>query len=184
MKTFGKYRVEEVIGRGAMGVVYRAVDPFRDQPVALKVPNRDAVEARFGSAFFEGLFYNETRAAGRLRHPNIVQLVDAGIDGRDYYIVMEYVSEAQTLEAYCSGERLLSPERIAEIAFRCAEALDYAHRKGVVHRDIKPSNVLMDRHGVVRLSDFGIAQLSATPEDDTTPLVPAGSPLYMSPGTG
>lgn len=164
-----------------MGVVYLAEDPVAKEAVAIKVPSREAAEALYGAAAYQGMFYNETRAVSGLRHPHIVQLRDAGFAGDDYYIVMQYVEEANTLEQFASGERLLSPARIAQLGLRCAEALDYAHCKGVIHRDIKPSNILLTREGAPMIVDFGIAQLAGSPADDTAPLMPVGSPLYMSP---
>ena len=181
MEHFGRYRILGTIGRGGMGTVYLAEDPFREDWVALKVPDRRVVEARYGAAAYHALFYNEMRAARHLRHPHIARLLDAGLAQDDYYIVMEYIEEAETLERFSGGRGLLSPVRVAELGFRCAEALDYAHRKGVVHRDLKPSNILLARDGTPRIVDFGIAQLAGNPGDDTVPLGPAGSPIYMSP---
>ena len=141
MNTLGRYRVVEEIGRGSMGTVSRGYDPFLDRDVALKVARRDVLPATRGSGDYERLFFNEMRTAGMLKHPNIVRIYDAGVEEEDYYIAMEFVSGAVTLADHCRPDNLLGLETVAEVIFKCAEALDYAHRKGVIHRDIKPANI-------------------------------------------
>ena len=179
--ALGRYRIETEIGRGAMGIVYRAHDPFLDLPVALKVTHSDTNLPQREQKLFESLFFNETHAASLLNHPGIVQVFDAGIEDDDFYIAMEYVPGAQTLEKFCQPEDLLPVDKVADIIFKCAEALDYAHRKGIIHRDIKPGNILIAEDGRVKIGDFSVALLVDPRIVDTQVMVPVGSPMYMSP---
>ena len=181
MSTLGKYKLIREVGRGAMGTVYLGRDAFLERAVAIKVAHFDAAAEGGRDELFKALFFNETRTAGLLHHPNIVQIYDAGIEDENYYIVMEYVSGEESLEAYCARERLLPLARIAEIVFKCAEALDHSHRKGVIHRDIKPGNILIDETGAVKVADFSVALLTDPGFVDTQWMGPVGSPLYMSP---
>ncbi len=182
-ESFGKYRVLRELGRGSIGTVYQAHDAFGGRDVAVKVARREAEgsDADEAEKLFRSLFFNETRAAGMLRHPNIVRLYDAGNDDGNWYIVMEYVPGALTLDAWARRDGPPTPLAVAEIALKCAEALEYAHRKGVIHRDIKPGNVLVGERGTVKLADFSIAILLDSATADTQLMVRAGSPLYMSP---
>ncbi|WP_241696151.1 serine/threonine-protein kinase [Solimonas terrae] len=176
----GKYELREEIGRGACGVVYKGFDPFVQREVALKFSLHDP-EFRH-DALHERAFFAEARAAGMLQHPHIVALHDAGVEGEISYIVMEYV-DGETLQPLCraGGERA-SLAQVLEIILKCAEALEFAHGKGVLHRDIKPSNIMLTRNGVPKLMDFSIAEIStagrATSQAGQSVL---GSPLYMSP---
>jgi serine/threonine protein kinase len=179
--ALGRYRIEKEIGRGAMGTVYRAYDPFLDQPIALKVSRWDESLPQRDQKLYESLFFNETHAASLLNHPGIVQVFDAGVEGESFYIAMEYVAGARTLEGFCRPENLLPMDKVADIIFRCAEALDYAHRKGVIHRDIKPGNILLSEGGDVKIADFSVALLVDPRIVDTQVMVPVGSPMYMSP---
>ena len=177
----GKYRVTKEIGRGAMGVVYLGYDPFLDRDVALKLARhadfRDAEQQRL----YRNLFFNEMRTAGMLRHPNIIEVFDAGNEDDQYYIAMEYVSGATTLEEHCQVDHLLPVQRAAEMVFKCAQALDYAHRNGVIHRDIKPSNVMLGEDGQIKVADFSVALLTDPLIRETQLMDPVGSPFYMSP---
>jgi hypothetical protein len=174
----GKYELLEEVGHGAVGVVYRARDNLSGQEVAVKVfaPTSPAQQD-----IYERLFFNEVRANGLLRHPNIVPVLDAGQEGNRYYVVMEYVPGVHTLEPFCQSRRLLPIKRVLEIVIDCAEALHYAHGKGVIHRDIKPANVLINDGYGARLSDFGIAVLGEGQLAETATFASAGSPLYMAP---
>jgi serine/threonine protein kinase len=125
------------------------------------------------------MFFNEAHTAGVLDHPNITRILDAGEENDEPYLVMEYVDGGTTLESYCKAERLLAVADVAKVVFKCAKALDYAHRRGVIHRDIKPSNLMLTDDGSVKIGDFGVAQL---PMDESTHVMGImGSPLYMSP---
>lgn len=179
--ALGRYRIEKEIGRGTMGTVYRAFDPFLDQPIALKVSRWDESLPERDQKLYESLFFNETHAASLLNHPGIVQVFDAGVEGESFYIAMEYVAGARTLEQFCRPENLLPMDKVADIIFKCAEALDYAHRKGVIHRDIKPGNILLSEGGDVKIADFSVALLVDPRIVDTQVMVPVGSPMYMSP---
>src|SRR5262245_21398736 len=176
----GKYEVQKLLGKGATGSVYLATDAFAGREVAIKVLDAmptDPEEARRQLKFFQ----NEASLAGKLRHPHIVSIFDAGVekmDGRDLrYLVMEVV-EGTSLQPHCDPSDLLPVARAAQIAFKCCKALEYAIAAGVVHRDIKPANIMLCRDYDIKVSDFGAAQLARS---DTTQVAGVGSPFYMSP---
>ncbi|MGE0874037.1 MAG: protein kinase [Burkholderiales bacterium] len=180
LERIGKYELRELLGRGATGSVYLAQDPFAQREVAVKVldmPPADPEEARRQLRFFQ----NEASLAGKLRHPHIISIFDAGVEhveGKDLrYLVMELV-EGTSLEPHCQPGNLLDVPRIAQIAYKCCKALEYANSVGVVHRDIKPANILLRPDFDIRLSDFGAAQLARA---DVTQVTGVGSPAYMSP---
>jgi len=181
LEHVGKYEIKRLLGKGATGSVYLAADPFGQREVALKVMDslpRDAEEARRQLRFFQ----NEASLAGKLRHPHIVSILDAGVDdvsGADplRYLVMEVV-EGAALSKYCEPGALLDPERVVEIVYKCCKALEFANQLGVVHRDIKPANILVRTDLDIKLSDFGAAQLARA---DVTQVAGVGSPAYMSP---
>ncbi|MGD9602726.1 MAG: protein kinase [Gammaproteobacteria bacterium] len=177
----GKYEVVREIGRGSMGVVYEAYDPYIDRQVALKVAMADALKDRESGERFRKMFFNEAHTAGMLRHPNILDIFDAGVDEDKCYIVMELIENGDTLRSYCRSDNLLPVNQVAEIIFRCAKALDYAHRQGVIHRDVKPSNILLTLEMDVKIADFSIAHINRTDMSQTMPMGFVGSPRYMSP---
>jgi serine/threonine-protein kinase len=178
----GKYLIRDELGRGAGGVVYRSYDPFVRRDVAIKIARHQGgagapEESEEGHAFFA-----EARAAGMLQHPNIVSLHDAGLEGELFYLVMEYVDGA-TLLAHCQPDGARLPvERVLEIVFKCANALDYSHARGILHRDVKPSNIMLTTAGVPKLMDFSIAEINTdTASGFALSQSLLGSPLYMSP---
>lgn len=175
-RKIGKYDVIDVLGRGAMGVVYRAHDPYVDRPVAIKL-------ATHADADNEGvarrLFINEARSAGRLDHPHVLKVYEAGEDAGQPYMVMEYIAGGDTLRNYCRVDTLLPIPTVIRIIRQTADALDYAHRHGVLHRDIKPANIMLTQDGNAKLGDFGIARRMGA--DQTQIVGWFGSPLYMSP---
>jgi serine/threonine protein kinase len=177
-RKIGKYELRDIIGRGSMGTVYLAYDSFAQKNVAVKVADAKASDDA-DAELFRKMFFNEAHAAGLLKHPNIVEVYDAIFDDNNYYLVMEYIQGKQTLREYCNTDKLLSVDRILEIVFKCATALDYAHRKGVVHRDIKPSNILLSEKGDIKIVDFGIAHVVNAETTQITGV--AGTPRYMSP---
>jgi len=174
-RTLGRFALEAELGRGAMGTVWRAVDPLIGRPVAIKVVD--------GSHFAlepeaRELFLREARAAGRLSHPNIVTIYDAGFDGEDAYLVMELIN-GRTLRELIAGGDPLPAFTIADLGAQIADALDYAHAHGVVHRDIKPANIMLTAAGLAKITDFGVARLEDTARTRTG--LVRGSPRYMSP---
>ena len=179
-EKLGKYEVREEISRGSMGAVYLGYDPYIDCRVAIKVANTQALNDPKTGPRHRKMFFNEAHAAGMLNHPNIINIYDVGIDDDDWFIVMEYVEGGHTLKPYCRPDNLLPVDKVVEIIFDCAKALDYAHRQGVVHRDIKPSNILFTPDQDIKIGDFSIAQIQ-TEEDTAEPGDMLGSPRYMSP---
>jgi len=172
----GKYDVIDVLGRGAMGVVYRGHDPYVDRPVAIKLAtNADADN----EGVARRLFINEARSAGRLDHQNVLKVYEAGEDNGQPYMVMEFIDGGDTLRNYCRKESLLPVPTVIRVIRQAADALDYAHRNGVLHRDIKPANIMLTKEGVAKLGDFGIARRMGA--DQTQIVGWFGSPLYMSP---
>lgn len=172
----GRYEILEVIGQGAMGVVYKALDPLIERTVAIKtVP---IAWLKKESNEFEARFLREAQSAGRLSHPNIVTIYDVGETDDLAYIAMEYLSGTTLREIMDKGPIPL--DLVTATALQIAEALAYAHEHGVVHRDIKPSNIVITLpHGQVKLTDFGIAHLVNS--EKTHAGLMLGSPRYMSP---
>ncbi len=181
LSRLGKYEVLREIARGSMGIVYLGHDMYIDRPVAIKVAHSDQLDDEESGERYRKMFFNEAHTAGRLTHPNVISIYDAGVEGEICYIVMEYVEGGQTLKPFCRSDNLLPLDRVVEIGFKCARALDYAHRQGVIHRDIKPTNILVRQDLDVKLADFSIAQLSKMDTTETLPLGLVGSPRYMSP---
>jgi len=173
----GRYVIQSEIGRGAMGVVYKAMDSVLERVVAVKTVNM-ALE-RDHADKYEARFYQEARAAGGLNHPNIVTVYDAGKAGDVVYMAMEYI-EGVELRTLIGEGRQLAVAQALSIAAQVAEGLAYAHERGVVHRDIKPANIMVVANGPVKITDFGIARMRAS-ADLTQTGVMLGSPKYMSP---
>ncbi|MEQ8289408.1 MAG: serine/threonine-protein kinase [Gammaproteobacteria bacterium] len=180
-EQLGKYQILEALGRGSMGEVYRGYDPFLDTHVAVKVAIADHLREGESGERYRKMFFNEAHTAGTLKHPNIVEILDAGADEEHCYIIMELVEGADTLKTYCNADNLLPLEQVIEIIFKCAKALDYAHRSGVIHRDIKPTNILITKDLDVKIADFSIAHLVNADTTNTMPMGFVGSPRYMSP---
>jgi tRNA A-37 threonylcarbamoyl transferase component Bud32 len=176
-RRVGKYEILRELGRGATSVVYKAYDPFQDREVALKVVYPEALGDTEHGRRYRKLFVAEASLAGRLSHPHIAAIYDAVAEEAASYIVMEYV-DGSTLERYAQVDSLLPLPRVLEIIYKCARALDYAAREGVIHRDIKPANILLSGETDIKISDFGAALNTAS---DTTQISGIGSPAYMSP---
>ncbi len=178
-KRFGRYEIIGELGRGAMGVVYKARDPQIDRIVALKtVPLRG--HEPDAETEYRMRFLNEAKAAGRLHHPGIVAVFDVGEEpeNRDPYIVLEYVA-GEALNRKLAREKKLPLTQALQFAAEIAEALDYAHAQGVIHRDIKPGNILITQDGHPKIADFGIAKLNLA--HFTLPGKVLGTPAYMAP---
>jgi serine/threonine protein kinase len=177
-ERIGKYYVVHEVGRGSTGTVYLSHDPFYGRDVAIKLYHStpaDDAESRNARRMFMG----EAHMIGKLQHPNIVPIYDAGEEDGRRYIVTEHIHAARTLSIYCRPGGLLPIDQVLQIIYKCAKALHYAHSRGVVHRDIKPSNILLTQEGDVRLVDFGIALVSDSEISRLEGV--AGSPAYMSP---
>ena len=174
--NYGRYHIQGELGSGAMGLVYRAHDPQIDRLVALKVLRQDRVT----SEEFVYRFLKEAKAIGRLSHPNIVTVYDAGQDHETIYIAMEFL-EGKPLNEVIQ-ERRLSVQEVVNIGVHVAEALDYAHSQGIVHRDIKPSNIFVTSFKRPIITDFGIARIDdpSSPHQTQAGTI-LGTPLYMSP---
>jgi serine/threonine-protein kinase len=177
MSTIGRYEILGELGKGAMGVVYRAIDPMLGRPVAIKtvIMSDDPQEM----AEYEARFYQEAKAAGGLNHPNIVTIHDIGKSGNLAYMAMELL-EGPELRAVMKPGVPLAPARAIEIAAQVAEGLAYAHQHGVVHRDVKPANIMILHNDVAKITDFGIARMRQSEVRTQTGVV-LGSPRYMSP---
>jgi len=174
--NYGRYEIIQELGKGAMGVVYQALDPQINRTIALKVLREDRVT----SEDFVQRFLKEAMAIGRLSHPNIVTIYDVGRDHGTVYLAMEFLEGRPFNDII--REQTLNPEQIAALAIQLAESLDYAHKKGIVHRDIKPSNIMMTPDGKVKLTDFGIARIEdASMHQQTRAGEILGTPVYMSP---
>jgi predicted Ser/Thr protein kinase len=179
-RTIGRYEILEEVGRGAMGVVYKARDPRIGRVVALKTIAFSFPLGPGEEDEFLQRFYHEAQIAGRLNHPNIVTIYDVGErqTAGDAYIAMEYVTGTNLHDLLAGGGRLPLAQ-VADVVSQLAQALDYAHESGVVHRDIKPANILLTEGGQAKILDFGIARLAAG--GLTRPGKFFGTPNYMSP---
>ncbi|MFN3750124.1 MAG: protein kinase domain-containing protein [Thiobacillus sp.] len=172
----GRYEVVATLGQGAMGTVYKAVDPVIERTVAIKTINLNLSKQEL--AGFEERFYREAKSAGRLNHPNIITIYDVGETDGIAYIAMEYL-EGESLRDMLDSGVVLPAEIIAELVSRIAAALDYAHRHHIVHRDIKPANIMVTASRDVKIMDFGIAQIPTASRTQLGTVL--GSPKYMAP---
>lgn len=179
LTTLGRYGIERELGRGAMGVVYLARDPKINRQLAIKAI---ALAAEFGEMEVAGArdrFFREAEMAGRLNHPNIVVIYDAGEDKGLAYIVMEYLRGGH-LSNHTNSARLLPTATVLDILARVADALHFGHRQNVIHRDIKPANIMYDADtNALKITDFGIARL--TDGGHTKTGIVLGTPSFMSP---
>lgn len=174
LKKLGKYDLIEIVGRGAMGEVYKAQDPLIGRLVALKT----ITSGLAGRPDLLERFQLEARSAGTMQHPNIVTVFELGQEGQTPFIAMEFL-EGESLENLIERRPALTvPHKLSHIVPVC-RALDYAHKRGIVHRDIKPANVMITKDGRVKVVDFGIARLMDSPTTQTSGLI--GTICYMSP---
>jgi serine/threonine protein kinase len=179
MDRIGRYKIVRELGRGAMGVVYHAIDPNIGRPVAIKTINLGAVLKPDEQERMRERLFREARSAGILSHPGIVTIYDVEQQGELAYIAMEYV-DGPTLDHLLSQSQALAPERMFSILAQTAVALDYAHGKGIVHRDVKPANIMIAGDGTAKIADFGIAKITASEQFTMTGSI-VGTPHYMSP---
>jgi predicted Ser/Thr protein kinase len=174
--TLGQYEILEVLGRGGMGVVYKAQQASLGRAVAIKVLPKTFCS----DGMFIQRFGREARAAAAVRHPNIIEVYDIGQDGGRHYIAMEFI-EGETLGELLKREGQLPPERALAMLKDVASALAEAHEYGVLHRDIKPANILIDLKGRVKVADFGLAKQAGVDVTVTVTGASLGTPLYMPP---
>src|SRR3970040_2100293 len=171
----GRYRILDELGRGAMGVVYRAEDPSLDRVVALKTISLGDADERKS---YEKRFMLEAKAAGKLTHPNIVTIFDYGEEEDIAYMAMELLGGQDLRSRIREGE--IPALEAVEIALQVADGLGFAHEFGVVHRDVKPGNIMLLERGAVKIMDFGIARMRFAEHQTSTGMV-LGTPRYMSP---
>ncbi len=177
-EKLGRYKILGVLGQGAMGIVYKAIDERIERIVAIKILQTDANIPEEKLAEFRERFLHEAQYAGKLNHPSIVTVFDAEeIDGVSY-IAMEYV-DGKTMEYLIENDPDLKVSRMIEIMIEICDGLSYAHKNGIVHRDIKPSNVIITTDGHAKIMDFGIAKVSSSSHTVVGTIL--GTPGYMSP---
>ena len=179
MTQIGRYEIQKELGRGAMGVVYAAVDPVIGRQVAIKTIRLGALDVAANRAELTQRLHREARAAGILSHPGIITVFDVGEQGEDAYIVMEFIDGKTVEEILDAGIQQHSGTSMS-ILQKAASALDYAHTKGIIHRDIKPSNLMVCPDGSVKVADFGVAKLAVSTALTQSGFV-LGTPSYMSP---
>lgn len=177
MDRLGKFQLRKILGKGASGTVFLALDTFTGKDVALKVLDPEVVNSPGFDRTNTAQFMNEASLAGKLQHPHIASILEASVTEKSGYIAIEYVPGGD-LSQYTTPGKQLPQEQAIQIAFKCCGALDYAFRQGIVHRDIKPANILVVSGTNIKVADFGAAFLSKGPAEQIAAI---GSPLYMSP---
>ena len=177
-QRLGKYQVTDVLGRGAMGIVYRAQDPDIQRAVAIKTIRRELVEDDERAGTVMARFKNEARAAGRLSHPGIVAVYDYGEAEDVAFIAMEFV-EGNSLRTYFGRDTHFEERDVVSLMAQLLDALQHAHEQGVWHRDVKPANIIIMNSGKLKVADFGIARIDSSPLTQAGAVM--GSPGYMAP---
>jgi len=175
--TLGRYKIVSEIGQGAMGVVYKAVDPIIDRTVAIKTINLNLSRQELEE--YEARFQQEIKAAGRLNHPNIVTIYDVGKTDQVAYMAMEFLEGKELKDMIATGQ-IPPADAMVDIIAQVADGLSFAHSQDIVHRDVKPSNIMVMKGGIAKITDFGIARLPNSAVKTMTGLI-LGSPRYMSP---
>jgi serine/threonine-protein kinase len=182
LKTLGRYNIERVLGKGAMGVVYEGVDPRLGRRVAIKTILKSHLDEDTAKDY-SMRFVREAQAVARLNHPNIVQVYDFGEEGDIAYLVMEFIKGKELKNFFDANERFDLKEAVRIMGELC-DALDFAHQHGIIHRDIKPANVMLDHQARTKLTDFGVARVTdsdKTSVERTQAGTMVGTPAYMSP---
>jgi serine/threonine-protein kinase len=177
ISTLGRYKIISEIGQGAMGVVYKAVDPIIDRTVAIKTINLNLSRQELEE--YEMRFQQEIKAAGRLNHPNIVTIYDVGKTDQVAYMAMEFLEGKELKDMIASGQ-IPPADQVVDIIAQVADGLHFAHQQDIVHRDVKPSNIMVMKNMLAKITDFGIARLPNSAVKTMTGLI-LGSPRYMSP---
>jgi eukaryotic-like serine/threonine-protein kinase len=178
LKNMGRYQIVGELGKGAMGTVYKGLDPAINRYVALKTIRLDFVNDPDELEELKERLYREAQAAGKLSHPNIVTIYDVGNEGTLQYIAMEYL-EGQTLEDMIRKKVQFNYKIVAQIITQICSALEYAHSQGIIHRDIKPANIMVLNDYKIRVMDFGIARVDSSSMTRTG--IAMGTPNYISP---
>lgn len=177
-QRLGKYPITGILGKGAMGIVYRGYDPVIKRPVAIKTIRRELIDEDERAESLAGRFRKEAQAAGALNHPGIVAIYEYGEDANHAFIAMEYV-EGNSLREYLARGARFEERDIVSIMSQLLDALDFAHKRTVWHRDVKPANLIIMGNGRIKLADFGIARIESS--DRTMANVIMGTPGYIAP---
>jgi serine/threonine protein kinase len=178
MEKIGKYKIIDLLGKGAMGIVYKALDPDIDREVAIKTIRFDLISDDNEKNELMLRFIREAQAAGKLVHPNIITIHDVGKEKDMTYIVMQFIDGPSLQNLISSKKRLPAPD-IINLMIQLSDALNFAHNSGIVHRDIKPANILLDESGKPHICDFGVAHVEMSTITQTGATI--GTPSYMSP---
>ena len=178
MKKIGKYDIQSILGKGAMGIVYRALDPDINRKVAIKTIRFDLASEETDNEEIMQRFMREAQAAGKLTHPNIITIFDVGREEDLTYIVMQFIEGPSLQRLIAQGEKF-SVQDVTKLMESVCGALDYAHQHGIIHRDIKPGNILLDNNKRPYICDFGVARVDTSTLTQSGTAV--GTPSYMSP---
>jgi serine/threonine protein kinase len=173
----GKYELKKLLGQGASGKVYLALDTYARKDVALKIIDKQVLSDAEAGEQTRGQFLNESALAGKLAHPHIVSILEAVMGADSGYVAMEYVP-GDNLGRFTKPDSLLPVDDVIQIGFKSCGALDYAFRQGIVHRDIKPANILLANGTNIKIADFGAALLKSVQSNQDMVI---GTPSYMSP---
>jgi tetratricopeptide (TPR) repeat protein len=178
MEKIGKYKIIGELGKGAMGIVYKGVDPDINREVAIKLIRFDMVSEDSEKEDAARRFIREAQSAGNLEHPNIITIYEVGREDNQTFIVMQCVDGESLKQAISAGKRF-SPVEVVDLMTCLCDALELAHQNKIVHRDIKPGNILLDKQGRPYLVDFGVARMEMSTMTQSGTIV--GTPSYMSP---
>jgi serine/threonine protein kinase len=181
LSKIGKFRIIGQIGKGSMGTVYQAFDPYMQRKVAIKVTDPKSLSDDKIRRRLVELFFTEAQIYGMLDHRNILPVYDAGEDGDRYYLVMEYIQDSKTLQHFGRADSLLPVPKAVEILYQCCKGLQYAHSRNVIHLDIKPTNIMLTPDDRVKLADFGLAKILHADSDRLYLENILGTPTHISP---